>query len=183
MRLAQGPQRSDTGEARTRGPSVSSQALYHWATAPCSLKLSDTELQSPSVVYACWDNNICSSLSPIYGGKESRSRCPYTFYPYCLGHIKIRDSSIIHWLLHRWFLSYAEYPTCTCTSADVFRICGISHMYMYRAAVHSLDAEFTVLEMTTSNAFFLVSSRFCTISNMLLSCQRIGGILDYVLKY
>ena len=27
-------------------------------------------------------------------------------------------------------------------------------MYMYRAAVHSLDAEFTVQEMTTSNAFF-----------------------------
>ena len=27
-------------------------------------------------------------------------------------------------------------------------------MYMYRAAVHSLDAEFTVLEMTTLNAFF-----------------------------
>ena len=27
-------------------------------------------------------------------------------------------------------------------------------MYMYRAAVHSLDAEFTVLEMTTSNACF-----------------------------
>ena len=24
-------------------------------------------------------------------------------------------------------------------------------MYMYRAAVHSLDADFTVLEMTTSN--------------------------------
>ena len=33
MCLAQGPQRSDAGEARTRGPSVSSQALYHWATA------------------------------------------------------------------------------------------------------------------------------------------------------
>ena len=33
MRLAQGPQRSDAGEARTRGLSVSSQALYHWATA------------------------------------------------------------------------------------------------------------------------------------------------------
>ena len=30
---AQGPQRSDAGEARTRGPSVSSQALYHYATA------------------------------------------------------------------------------------------------------------------------------------------------------
>ena len=33
MCLAQGPQRSDAGEARTWGPSVSSQALYHWATA------------------------------------------------------------------------------------------------------------------------------------------------------
>ena len=32
MCLAQGPQRSDAGEARTRSPSVSSQALYHWAT-------------------------------------------------------------------------------------------------------------------------------------------------------
>ena len=29
MCLAQGPQRSDTGVARTRGPKVSSQALYH----------------------------------------------------------------------------------------------------------------------------------------------------------
>ena len=29
MCLAQGPQRSDASEARTRGPSASSQALYH----------------------------------------------------------------------------------------------------------------------------------------------------------
>ena len=33
MCLAQGPQRSDAGEARTHGTSVSSQALYHLATA------------------------------------------------------------------------------------------------------------------------------------------------------
>ena len=33
MCLAQGPQRSDAGEAQTRGLSVSSQALYHRATA------------------------------------------------------------------------------------------------------------------------------------------------------
>ena len=32
MCLAQGPQRSDSGEAQNRGPLVSSQALYHWAT-------------------------------------------------------------------------------------------------------------------------------------------------------
>ena len=33
------PQRSDLGEARTRSPSVSSQALNHWATA---LPINDT---------------------------------------------------------------------------------------------------------------------------------------------
>ena len=33
MCLAQGPQRSDAGEARTRNLSVSSQALYHGASA------------------------------------------------------------------------------------------------------------------------------------------------------
>ena len=33
MCLAQGPQRSDSGEAGPRGPSVWSLALYHWATA------------------------------------------------------------------------------------------------------------------------------------------------------
>ena len=33
MCLAQGPQHSDAGEAATRGSSVSSQALYHSATA------------------------------------------------------------------------------------------------------------------------------------------------------
>ena len=33
MCLAQGQQRSDAGEAGTQGPSVKSQALYHWATA------------------------------------------------------------------------------------------------------------------------------------------------------
>ena len=32
-------QHSDAGEARTRGPTVSSQALNHWATAPFLLKL------------------------------------------------------------------------------------------------------------------------------------------------
>ena len=39
MFLAQRPQRIDAGEARTRGPSVSSQAFYHWATAlPASVQ-------------------------------------------------------------------------------------------------------------------------------------------------
>ena len=33
MCLAQGPQRSDASEARTRDPSVSSHVLYHWAIA------------------------------------------------------------------------------------------------------------------------------------------------------
>ena len=33
MCLAQGPQRSDAGEAQAYGLSFSSQAFYHWATA------------------------------------------------------------------------------------------------------------------------------------------------------
>ena len=33
MFLAQGTQRSDANEAWTHDPLVSSQALYHWATA------------------------------------------------------------------------------------------------------------------------------------------------------
>ena len=37
MCLALGPQRSDAGEAQTRGLSVWSQALYHWATALSAL--------------------------------------------------------------------------------------------------------------------------------------------------
>ena len=40
MCLAQGPQRSD---ARTGGPLVSSQALYHWATALPKGDSEDTE--------------------------------------------------------------------------------------------------------------------------------------------
>ena len=39
MCLAQRPQRSDAGEAWTHCPSVSSQALYHWATALPLFKL------------------------------------------------------------------------------------------------------------------------------------------------
>ena len=44
MCLAQGPQRSDACEARTCGPSVSSQALYHWATVlPIKARVRDSQ--------------------------------------------------------------------------------------------------------------------------------------------
>ena len=58
MCLAQGPQRSDNGEAQTRGPSVSSQALYHWATAlprKVTLKLSKID----HVRFCLWDYVKC----------------------------------------------------------------------------------------------------------------------------
>ena len=45
MCLAQGPQCSDAGEARTRGPLVSSQALNHWATALPMKKASEYDLE------------------------------------------------------------------------------------------------------------------------------------------
>ena len=49
MCFAQGPQRSDAGETQTRGPSVSSQALYHWVTAlPCQQFINKTNETAPS---------------------------------------------------------------------------------------------------------------------------------------
>ena len=58
MRLAQGPQLSDAGEARTRGLSVSSQALYHWA--PLYYILYD---------YSCdnWSSNVGKTFNQNYG--------------------------------------------------------------------------------------------------------------------
>ena len=48
MCLAQGPQRSDAGEARTRGPSASSQALYHIMKECSFWHFSQTQEQSTS---------------------------------------------------------------------------------------------------------------------------------------
>ena len=64
-----------------------------------------------------------------------------------------------------------EYPTCT-SANDIEYLCEISYMYMYQAAVHSLDAEFTVLEMTTSNAFFSRELKF--------SCFYIVNVSDEI---
>ena len=55
MCLAQGTQRSDAGEARTRSPSVSSQALYHWATA------------LPRYVIVATKHNPKANNVPIFG--------------------------------------------------------------------------------------------------------------------
>ena len=57
MCLAQGPQRSDAGEALTRGPSVSSQVLYHWATV-LLFKYSD-------VVFIMLINVIKPTINPF----------------------------------------------------------------------------------------------------------------------
>ena len=53
MCLAQGPQRSDASEARTRSPTVSSQALYHWATTLPSR--SDLTHVGPDLDPNCFD--------------------------------------------------------------------------------------------------------------------------------
>ena len=53
MCLAQGPQRSDAGEARTRDPWVSSQALYHLATALREW-LHEEELSAQGLVALCF---------------------------------------------------------------------------------------------------------------------------------
>ena len=57
-------QHSDAGEARTRGPSVSSQALYHWATALPPILLLQCEGQAlPNArqgVYSIQSIKTCS---------------------------------------------------------------------------------------------------------------------------
>ena len=70
MCLAQGPQRSDAGEARTRGPSVSSQALYHWATAlPCVLLKDHTAVTPVRLEHATLRSRVKhSTTEPL--------RCP-----------------------------------------------------------------------------------------------------------
>ena len=49
MCLAQGPQRSDASEACIRGPLVSSQALYHWATVLPEPACSSKNLNSNNI--------------------------------------------------------------------------------------------------------------------------------------
>ena len=53
MCLAQEPKRSDAGEARTRGLSVSSQALCHWATALPNLVFGDARMVIPILMLIC----------------------------------------------------------------------------------------------------------------------------------
>ena len=66
MSLAQGPHRSDAGEARTRGFSVSSQALYHWATARSLLwfkerRISACELAQSSLLLGAFYKNSAAA--------------------------------------------------------------------------------------------------------------------------
>ena len=51
MCLSQGPQRSDAGEAWSRGPSVSSQALYYLATALPSVTILTQQFTTWAPVY------------------------------------------------------------------------------------------------------------------------------------
>ena len=53
MCLAQGPQHSDAGEAWIRGPLVSSQKPYHWATALPGLTKEDPSQHDWKIVD--WD--------------------------------------------------------------------------------------------------------------------------------
>ena len=56
MCLALGPQRSDAGEARTRGPSVWSQALYHCAPfiGDLSSPVEDVLKEATDFITACY---------------------------------------------------------------------------------------------------------------------------------
>ena len=59
MCLAQGPQCSDAGEARTCGPSVSSHALYHCATTLPSCCIFVCNVHYSFCVYTASTNSFC----------------------------------------------------------------------------------------------------------------------------
>ena len=62
-------QRSDAGEALTRGSLVSSQALYHWATAvPRSgMKQDCTQF---ALLILCHDSTGCDEMGDYFAKKE-----------------------------------------------------------------------------------------------------------------
>ena len=66
MFLAQGPQRSDAGEARTRGLSVSSQALFHWATALPSYSVTSSWASVCSVHIMMVSYSVTSSWASVF---------------------------------------------------------------------------------------------------------------------
>ena len=94
MPLAQRPQRSDAGEARTRGLSASCQALYHWATAlpftssrPLGLLSSTLPLSHCAPLYL-----IAASRSPVKHSTTEPLRSP-------LPHrgLSVSCQALYHW--------------------------------------------------------------------------------------
>ena len=79
MCLAQGPQCSNTGEARTGSPSVSSQALYHWATVLPSYKCMVCGLNALDCVCRGTLSEKISSLTSVWSEVQMHSfTCPGT---------------------------------------------------------------------------------------------------------
>ena len=90
MCLAQGPQRSDAGEARTRGPSVSSQALYHWATAlPNNMAVLDEPVQHHfKLRNSKWCSvSSCTVIEYLRHLQRLWSDCVYAGLSLCWSHI------------------------------------------------------------------------------------------------
>ena len=95
MCLAQGPQHSDAGEARTRGPSVSSQALYHWATTTLLVTWHHCWLFWTKIAsYDCLQNsNQVQDLSSEWVSKNLFSY--YSTKTYVIGTQKINEMVLL----------------------------------------------------------------------------------------
>ena len=120
MCLAQGPQRSDAGKARTRGPSVSSRALYYWwATALSNLSACNQVFYLHYAVFCFANVNINNLPAYFYGiwkvsfSKESMFRCLLVYLIPYIYQRSAPDGS-------KWRLSLIHYHCVSCQSSSVF---------------------------------------------------------------
>ena len=129
MCLTQGPQRSDAGEARTCGPSVSSQSLYHWATAPpicCSWCLS----RDRDRWYVVKLRLINPSRAPHRGKKQGKCCNPLP-HPSSVKVIWSMESSFVRW----WVISFFVIATSVWNISKCARSTLFPASIKYRATI------------------------------------------------
>ena len=99
MCLVQGPRRSDAGEVRPCGASVSSQALYHWATA---LLLREKYTQEGILVFGfVWGFTSQSTAMVMSRWQQQKRKENFGVKGVCFINSNYPDVGVSKWCKHR----------------------------------------------------------------------------------